>query len=39
MFHNGMQETQQVGLKKMFFLSIHFKLSPCVFPIGTEGLI
>lgn len=39
MFHHGMQETQQVALKKMFFPSVHFKLSPGIFPIGIEALI
>lgn len=39
MFLSGMQETQRVGSKKMFFLSVWFKPSPYVFPIGTEALI
>lgn len=34
-----MQDTQQVDLKTMFFLLVHFKLSPYVFPIGTEAVI
>lgn len=38
MFCNGMQGTQQVSLNKLSFPLVHFKLSPCVFPIGTEAL-